>query len=164
MLLSAPAVAGHAAPTGGPPRRVRAPRDLLEEPRVGRYARLLRGRIDDALEGFREAERDARAERVVGGRHRPALLLDVHELRIAAGHTEIDVPVRQLPGQLDRGLAEGVHQAEPEGWLQGCRDSASGFGKRVVDHTGDGFENPQESLVEGRDVNGHTSDFTMMSS
>ena len=73
------------------------------------------------------------------------------------------MPVRQLPGQLDRGLAEDVHQAEPEGWLQGCRDSASGFGNRVVAHTGDGFEIPLECLDEGRDVHRRHLDIIMMS-
>ena len=47
--------------------------------------------------------------------------------------------VRELIRELRGGLAEDVHQAEPEGWLQGCRDSASGVGNRVVAHGGDGF-------------------------
>src|SRR5207245_2251804 len=74
-----------------------------------------------------------------------------------------DVAVRELIRQLRGGLAEDVHQAEPEGWLQGCRDSASGVGNRVVAHGGDGFEIPLECFDEGRHVHVGHYDITMMS-
>src|ERR671931_597954 len=49
-----------------------------------------------------------------------ALLLDVDELGVAACEADVDVAVRQLLRQLRSGLAEDIHQAEPEGWLKGC--------------------------------------------
>ena len=77
--------------------------------------------------------------RLIRGRHRCALVLHVDEFRVAAGHAQVDMAVGQLLRHLRSGLAEDVHQAEPEGWLEGCRDSASGVGNRVVAHAGDGL-------------------------
>src|SRR5439155_13334948 len=163
LLLSAAAVAGHAPAAGSAALWVRTLGDLLEKPGVGGDACVLGGRVDDRLQRFREAKGDAGAEAVVRRGHRGALLLDVEELGIPAGDSHFDVAVRELIGQLRGGLAEHVHQAEPEGWLQGCRDSASGVGNRVVAHTGDGFEIPLECFDEGRHVHGRHYDITVMS-
>src|SRR5205085_11056515 len=85
------------------------------------------------------------------------------ELGVASGEADLDVSVRELIRELRGSLAEDVHQAEPEGWLQGCRDSASGFGNRVVAHTGDRLEIPLECLDEGRRVHKRHYDISVMS-
>src|SRR5919198_1666312 len=118
LLLSAPAVAGHAPPSRAAPLGVCALRDLLEQPGVRRDARVLSRGVDDRLEGLGKAKRDPGAERILSGRHRCALLLDVDELGVAACEADVDVAVRQLLRQLRSGLAEDIHQAEPEGWLK----------------------------------------------
>src|SRR5919197_353128 len=162
-VLSALAVAGHAPATGAAAFRARAPRDLLQEPGVGRDTGFLGGGVDDRLQRLGKPERDASAQRVLARRAGAAALLDVDELRVTAGEAHLDVPVRQLAGDLDRGLAEDVHQAEPEGWLQRRSDPASGISRRFIAHPGDGGKILLERLDEGRDVHARQYDITVMS-
>src|SRR6266496_4442255 len=64
LLLSAPAIAGHAPPSRAAPLGVCALRDLLEQPGVRRDPGVLRRGVDDRLERLRQTEGDAGAERV----------------------------------------------------------------------------------------------------
>ena len=51
-------------------------------------------------------------------------------------HAQVDVSIRELARQFDGGLAEEIHQPEPEGGLEGCRNPLcrllSGFGLLAV--------------------------------
>jgi len=119
------------------------------------------GALDVALgEGLREL---AACEGALKAGHSGNGDFAREELGIAARHADFDVPVRKLVGQFRGGFAEDVHQAEPEGWLQGCRDSTRSVGNRLVAHCGDGFQILLECLDEGRHVHGRHYDITMMS-
>src|SRR5919204_2777808 len=115
-LLSALAVAGHAAAARVvTPLGICAARDLLQQPGVRRDTRLLSGGIDDRLERLRQSQRDSCAEVLEAGRRRRTGLGDVDELRLAAADPHLHVSVGKLGGELRSGLAECIHQPEPEG-------------------------------------------------
>src|ERR687888_1097577 len=85
--------------------------DRADEPRVGGDALAGSGPLDRVLQRVGKAQRDARRQ-LLAGHARLAGGLDVDELRLLPGEPDLDVPVRQLRGELDRGLREDVEELE----------------------------------------------------
>ena len=71
--------------------------------------------------------------------------------------------VGELVRELRGGLADGVHQPEPKGGLEGCGDSAGGLGNRLVADAGDVRQILLERLDIGRHVHRRHYDIMMMS-
>src|SRR5437660_4920357 len=81
LLLSALAVAGHAAATlVVASRGVSTAGDLLQQPGVRRDAGLLGGGVDDGLQGLRQSQGDARRELFEARRSGRARVRDVDDL------------------------------------------------------------------------------------
>src|SRR4029450_5683190 len=110
LAVASEPLAGSLDPTA------RAPREGANDQAVHGNSFASRIRLDRGLERLRETERDPRRQPVLGRRlGRLCLLADVHERRVLPDEAHLDVPLRQLPADLERSLAEGVAQAQAPG-------------------------------------------------
>src|SRR5580765_800348 len=108
LAVASEPLAGSLDPTA------RAPRKGADDQAVHGNSFASRIRLDRDLERLGETERDPRRQPVLGRRlRRRCLLADVYERRVLADEAHLDVPLRQLPADLERSLAEGVEEPQP---------------------------------------------------
>src|SRR5829696_5024913 len=114
-LLSTVRVAGQTpADANGTGTGLEPAMKRAHDPRVDGGAFEIRGYLDLRLEPFGQAQGDAGGEGIVGARGLHGLrrlLLDVHELRIAAGEANLDAAGNRL-GQRERRLVDDVEQSQ----------------------------------------------------
>ena len=88
----------------------------VHEPRVDGDSFAGGGGFEPALEALGQPERDPGRERLVGGLcGGGAVVPHEHELRVAAGDPDLDVPAVELARELERGLGERLLEAPADG-------------------------------------------------
>jgi hypothetical protein len=120
----APAEAGEsvAGPAPAAPARADETGQGAHEPGVDGDPFACSRCFNRGLQSLRQAQRDPSHELNVarrGGRSLVLLLLDVNKRRVLPREADLDVSGRQLLRYLERGLGEGVEQAQAGGGADG---------------------------------------------
>ena len=133
--------------------RLEAAHEGVDDPGVDGDALACGNGLDVRLEALGKPERDARAGGLVGGA-RGGLVLDDHELRLAAGQPHFDPDVAQLLAELERRLGQRLEQAPSKGGLERDAEQLCCPRRVLVAEGGDGREVFLERLNIAFDLHG----------